>query len=438
MFPVLARWVWVGALSSACGGSAPAGADGAVSDAAISDGALDAGRDAGPPRTPAERFLDEHEDAWCDYVVRCEQQHMYFDTRERECHPNIDGTDTARARRLLESGAIALDPSVAVDCLATLPALPCDGWSSLDARDLCRAAFVGTRAAGSPCSSGTPSECAPGHDCAGSSCVPIVGEGEPCETAVCDLDLACRDGSCAPLLGLGAPCEPSRLDCERWLACTDGICSERPPGAPEGSPCETGIECASDNACWGEPGVCTSSDGDRVGDVCFALRDIFVGDTCRGALVCRFEVGDLRVAVGRCVEGVIEGSPCDTSTPCAHGLRCVDATCVRARLPGESCDSSAMCPRSFACVDDVCAPLPVPAQRCTPDVGCLAGTCVGGICCLAPEWTPCEDDPSILGMCETQCFSDGMCGPPADCDPACAGQTCWREPAECVPRCPAP
>lgn len=430
----------------------------------------DAGFDSGPARTPAGAFLDAYDRLRCELAVRCARPDGFAQPTEADCHPAIETPWARGAREAVAAGRIVFDDLAAAECLASLETQLADcTWDPLEGDELlaCDRAFRGNVRDGETCVRDFPPECMEGRWCARDDrtqpgvCEPYRVPGDPCATYLaCGFpDGWCFDDVCISVGAVGVSCA-SDLECQRELICLDGSCTEPYEGAPctgyacgrdlqcvdsmcvaglpEGSACGASmpVGCAAGTACWGDPRRCTSTAGHAEGHVCYAIEGS-IGDSCRDALVCRVELTHLFYGQGTCVVGQPVGLPCDETRVCAKGARCVGGRCTRVVTPREPCGPDAACPLGFRCERGACEPLPAPAQRCTPEVGCLQGLCVGGVCCLAPEHTPCTDASAPLGACESACVpSDGACGYPAECDVACDGQSCWWTRDHCVPRCP--
>jgi hypothetical protein len=279
----------------------------------------------------------------------------------------------------------------------------CDGAGACAAAPKsCGAYGCGPTACRSACLSGA--DCAAGHVCISSACVPAPGlgtactGGDGCATGHCVDGVCCASSSC----GAGSVCN---------AAGHEGFCRET-----------RGLACALDDDCasgFCVDGVCCDA---RCGGQCQACDLPGQGGTCAPV------TGAPRGARVACSAG--DGSPCGARTcdgkdvgSCAgfapRDVSCRIASCAAgASILAARCDGKGACPpeetRScglLRCAADATHCLSV----CSTDGDCKDGyACVGGQC--RGKTTSCADD----GV--TAVKSDGTTVP---CSPfACRGGAC--------------
>ncbi len=162
--------------------------------------------------------------------------------------------------------------------------------------DVCRGSLVCNQLAPSDwqCGTGggegdacnvTQAPCRPGFRCSGAStCVPLVGEGGPCDSVEnCPISFQCVADLCQPLPSLGDACDPT-LDCVQG-ACVDGECALLGAGAP-----------------------------------CSGVNEQFHGLLRECSGYC--EGGGM---TGLCADAHAEGAACTQDHECVDGAECVDS-----------------------------------------------------------------------------------------------------------------
>ena len=215
-------------------------------------------------------------------------------------------------------------------------------------------------------------------------------------------------------------------------------------GAPNGSSCDDGDLCTTNDECFAQ--VCSGSS---------KLCDTPAADQCHLAAVCDS-------SSGACVAPpVVDGTTCDDGDPCTVNDQCDGGACAGTPLcqAPDKCHVAATCdPITHACNAAPPAPdgtLCDDGDQCTDTDQCIAGVCtstqapVGSRCddgnpcttddtcslvsggklnCLphgiAPAGTACDDH----NECTTndQCGGSGNCQPgtPVAGEPACHGNPC--------------
>ncbi len=205
----------------------------------------------------------------------------------------------------LSSGRLAYDPQKASDCIAELRTDRCSGPQAA-LSGACIEAWRGQVPEGGACRILDPEfgvygltiECVSGTRCAteialdwAGTCRPYAAEGENCYGIACGAGLSCSFGVCVPIVGEGLPCQKSDQavwgalgNCDSGLFCdgeensTDGVCRKsktsgpcldtsqcewdfscRPAGEGGGRTCQRkkvpGEECTRDHyECWGHCG----------------------------------------------------------------------------------------------------------------------------------------------------------------------------------------
>lgn len=193
-------------------------------------------------------------------------------------------------------------------CASALAKESCEDWAQAGRRPAC--SVPGSRADGEPC--GTDTQCQstrcaiePGATCG--TCMPLMGEGEPCtDVAACGSGLLCAGGVCmtpqdpAPPLALGEACDPLADQCDRLQL----------------------------QICYPQTNVCTQ------------IPIAGLGETC----------------------GLVNGSDyvsCSLNLTCTGGFS-EAGTCVAKAADGESC-VSASCVSPAQCINEICA-VPDPGE----------------------------------------------------------------------------
>jgi hypothetical protein len=292
-----------------------------------------------------------------------------------------------------DAGLLAYDPT-AVNCEAAFRKgqacnLPDNSPSG------CGTLAWGTLLTGDTC--GDPYSCQEGDYCnrsaagvACGNCYPDPQVGAACGPAVSNapcLGSECNGFDCEPVTELAGQCGDESVVCSPGLSCnTAGICSTP---AVEGTSCGQDSDCLDGLFCNANLLVCQIRPS--VGAAC-------PSSACAFGAVCVSPVFDggpddedggflYDAGPGTCVEMIPLG-------PCVVGF------C----LEGEACDA-----------DGGCVVQPGLGQPCNETVGCLAGSCFGGICVSLPANQAC----SLPQQCQYN-----LCGGNGDffvCAGACTG-----------------
>lgn len=212
----------------------------------------------------------------------------------------------------------------------------CDWWTDC-------AGASGFQSCTDPDPDGCPTgTCVPG--------VPVVGVGESCLAARCDLDSFCDASSvCRPRLETGIAC-----------AATD--------------------QCGLGQVCGLDTGTCGPYPG--VGEPC--ERDW----GCRDAGAWCSVEGDARTGV--CASEVGVGQGCDLDLAwCQAGLICDDGVCVALPGLGEACEGGcagdAFCELPLGTSEPArCVPRRADGEACLEWTECRSWACEGGVCGGAP------------------------------------------------------
>ena len=317
--------------------------------------------------------------------------------------------------------------------------------------------------------------------CGGATQVPdgnLCDDGDPCTEAD-----ACAAGTC---MGQNKDCSEVATS-----SCQVGVCDEvtgecvaqaiEDPAclcfqADDGTPCDDGLACTTDDACAGglcagqpkdcstydddcnvglcdpDTGLCTKSalaDGEACDDgVACTASDSCAGGVCEGTpLDCSELDGPCQVGVCDVEEGACEiqvsadDSPCEDGDPCTGGDTCLGGTCAAGDLDlcascydteaGGACDDGDACTINTFCLatgtelvcmgqPKTCPDLGLPCQyaACEPETGdCVPVPLPDGLTCNDAD--PC----TVLDVCAA-----GQCvGTPKGCgavDTACGKGAC--------------
>jgi hypothetical protein len=318
--------------ASACanggGDSSANGDDGGLDASMVGDGvangdAKDAGKEAAPSNTSAQKACADDATSFCTQLHMCAQ--FLFDTQYGDEH--------------------TCESSRTAGCLDALAA-PGTGWTG-DKREACvqaRAALdCATFLDGKP----PPAACRiSGQLATNQACL----YGAQCGTGSCRIAGGSSCGTCATPALTGAPCAASS-DCDGNLMCAGaGTC--QPPVAASGTcdatnPCAQGLFCSQSQ--------CTAPGG--LGATCAAANngadcDYEQGLTCDGAS-------------SSCKAYVVvqPGGACGSATPtvCAGQGTCYQSLCVPPAADGTACGQS-----GSNCM---------PPDTCGADGGPDGGTC---------------------------------------------------------------
>ena len=214
-----------------------------------------------------------------------------------------------------------------------------------------------------------------------------------------------------------------------WGACADVFAGM----LPEGAPCDSTPQCASDLYCDGADssdrcaGVCRARA--RAGEPCTGARSSCAdGLTCSDSDVCEpLAAAGESCATSDCERdlhcdsnalecyesGDADGRGCMEDWHCPTTHRCLSGLCGRVTVEpragvGEACDGAMRCSAYLKCVDGVCAPHPGPGEPCSDIRRCaLDLTCTDGRCANRQNGEPCDTD----GECRSSRCASGTCQP---------------------------
>jgi hypothetical protein len=313
---------------------------------------------------------------------------------------------------------VATDPT----CAANVTAIGCYDCS-------CAAGLHCVAGQGCVPQATTGEACDEDSDCNTNNCsqyfkVCRVPVGQPCSASDCDRCLTlgattycsrecgghdeCNGGHCIGDLDIGyftcqPPCEGCPFECSAYNAATVGLnymeycdcvtgCSPSVPRRPNGSPCQTAADCAS--------------------DLCVVNGDISV---CTQACTTSAECGAGLSCIGMpCSEGETEGC----GTMCAPN--CED-------LSFEACNYHQGCLDFYTTesgVANVCSWKSPDNGLCTRNANCISGHCTEGLCvpaagapngggCAVPA--DCASQNCVAGECRGQQLLGQACTLNADC-----------------------
>lgn len=221
----------------------------------------------------------------------------------------------------------------------------------------------------------------------------VWSEAEPCATATCADETACREFEASNGSDAGSPPEP----------CGGSGCP-----VAVGEPCEDNDECAE--------GECRdAADGSRV--CCTA--------SCDGA--CKSCAPNGRSCVNDLDDAACGEVQCPADTPCrkytasaVSAGRCRDGECGEpdtvcpfvARGEAKPCGEDLLCDDTGNC--DV--PKFAQGAACETASQCANGICANGVCCESDCDGLCMDCRPGTGKCDVLPADDAMC-PPVDCYP---------------------
>jgi len=243
----------------------------------------------------------------------------------------------------------------------------------------------------------------------------------------------------------GTPCDdgsPCTTDDRCGLGVCKGRAVEGTPACDDGDPCTTGDACHA-GACQGAPKDCThldaacqigACDGSGAcqatpapeGTPCDDHDPCTLGDSCaQGA--CQPGARSPEPACNPILDafchGIADGTPCDDGSPCTTDDRCGQGLCQgQPDQEGQACDDGDACTTGDACRVGVCEGAPVACEA--PDSPCVASACdpASGACVThdQPDGLPCQESGS--------CIAGGVCASGACVGtPAADGTPCWDD-----------
>jgi len=346
------------------------------------------------------------------------------------CRPSADGTcDPAES---CGEQAPAVDAACPADVVAA------DG-TSCDDGDFCNVDEVCT---GGVCGGGAPNTCDDANDCTEDSCnegadscrYTKARNGSSCEDgSACTSDDTCGNGVC---LG-GTP-----TVCEDDNSCTDDSCDADTGGCVftnNTAPCDDGQFCTVDDVCaggtcggapnaCGDDDACTTDSCDEETDSC-GHGSVADGTPCDDGQFCT--VDDV------CTGGVcVGGGPnsCDDANDCTEDScnEGADSCKYTKAQNGSSCEDGSACTSDDTCSNGVCEA--GPTRECTDDNVCTDDSCdaATGDCVFTNNTAPCDDG----AFCTTgDTCSEGICtgGPGNGCDDGngCTIDSCDEETDGC-------
>ncbi|HOX42296.1 MAG TPA: proprotein convertase P-domain-containing protein [Myxococcota bacterium] len=239
------------------------------------------------------------------------------------------------------------------------------------------------------CGGGVARSCADGNACTADSCNDVsdacvntpVANGTACDDgAYCTQGETCQAGACG---------NSSSRNCSDGNGCTLDFCDEsgdvcaHEGAAMDGTPCNDGLFCTSDDACLS--GACTGggarncSDGvactvdscDEVGNACLHDAAAANGAACNDGLFCTLnDACSNGACAGGGARGCSDGNACtvdscdDTNDVCVNNA---------AAANGQVCDDGLFCNTGETCSGGVCAG--GAARVCADANQCTADSC---------------------------------------------------------------
>ena len=337
-----------------------------------------------------------------------------------------------------DDGNVCTEDSCAqgTGCSYTPNTIPCNDGAFCTVNDTCTGGGCG----GAPrdCS-GDTTQCTVGTcNDVDDACVPVaVTNGTQCDDgAVCTGSDACGSGICKGVLL--ADCCTQSSDCDDDNPCTQDSCDpgsgqcSNTPGPLNGTSCQDGHFCTTDDKCTG--GTCVGK-----------LRDCAqVADECN--------LGLCDEAANACVKNPTnEGQACSSD-----GIVCTDDLCVGGTCQhianSAPCDDGELCTHSDSCNGGFCFGV---VYTCSDGLACTSDQCDGaGLCEFLPDGSSCV----IGGVCHAKGASKPgqpclVCDPDANpsswsvapagsaCEDgdscttgdSCLGEVCVPGPSGCLP-----
>ena len=277
----------------------------------------------------------------------------------------------------VDRGTTSYDGAAASRCLAASEMLGCDIQNAPQPA-ACAEVFVGTIAAGAPCS--ISEECTGDAYCNGASCP---------ETA----------GTCTARVAAGGSCT-SGAACSAGLSCNDGTCGT--PPSTLGQACEGLGGCALDQVC--SEGTCVLRSGVETasqGESCNLFGGAIV--LCRDGVSCALTGVGVTGATFECAPDVGSGAACNFAVPsvCPSGEYCagvdvgmgmIEGTCTAKPAAEEACGRSTLgevCADGLICEGgEVCRAQLPNGSSCSSAAACYSGRCEEGICAAPPLCDP--------------------------------------------------
>jgi hypothetical protein len=270
--------------------------------------------DAGSTTATASTWVTDLTDAYCMWAIRCGK---FPDAAACNAYMGpqfnvVNFNAPSAAITAVSKGTARFNATQATACLTALSNLDCDS-DLLNVPNVpaqCVAVFSGSASDGSSCIDDV--ECKSGSMCVVTSTATCEGKCVPASDGACRTNDDCpAQQYCA-----GVPIEGSGL----WGS---GSCEARvAPGAAQGDPCGSPVQCAPGFSCGGGP------------------------------------------APARCVTDLEAGAACDVTRfagpSCAPGLACITsddgmtATCMRPAKLGEACTSLFQCGAQYDLNDLIC------------------------------------------------------------------------------------
>lgn len=302
----------------------------------------------------------------------------------------------------------------------------CERCDRPQAEGLCRTLPAGSAGACSgyvcngasascPSSCTNHGQCAGGHYCNGSTCVPKLPNGQTCsQPAQCQTNTCsegyCCDAACGNYLckGWSGSCPTS---CASDASClSTAYCNASNACVPKqslGTTCTANNQCASGSCA---DGVCCNSECGAPCDRCDQPGAV---GTCKLA-------GSGTVGQPSCNPYLCDGASalcpsfCASDAGCAFGFTCSGGTCKPKASNGADCAFGSEC-RSGICADGVCCDTACDGgcDRC--DISGQKGTC--GLVTAGKPGSSCGlylcDGKGA--SCPTSCVNDAHCSPNAFC-----------------------
>jgi hypothetical protein len=216
------------------------------------------------------------------------------------------------------------------------------------------------------------------------------------------------------------------------MGCEMGVCNPatgacETQAAPEGSVCDDGDPCTTDDVCTngtcvGTPLDCASLDTDCAEGVCNPTTGTCEAQPTNEGGAC--DDGDLCTTADLCSNGVCLGLPVDCSG-LDDPLNCLagvcdpgSGTCITEDAPeGNACDDGDLCTSDDVCSNGLCLGTPLDCSALDDPAACQTGVC----------------NPST-GACEAQIAPDGaFCddGDLCTVDDICSNSVCRGVPVDC-------
>jgi hypothetical protein len=284
-------------------------------------------------------------------------------------------------------------------CAATAGTCTVAAQGTVGANPSCGAYLCDGSHALCPSSCAQDSDCASGAYCSGTTCVPVVANGQACST-----NRQCSSGNCVSGICCDQPCNGG---CQTCSTGTCGVVAKGAPGscgaylcdgASSSCPttCAVNGDCATGNFCAGttctpkEPNGASCTTGSQCSSNICTAEGVCCASACGGSCqTCKATPGTCTTQAAGAV-----GAPSCTPYLC-NGT---------SSICPNTCNADGDCATGFFCVNHSCSSLLPAGAACSAAKDCATGNCVDGVCCDS--------------ACSGNCFSCNLTGSVGHCTQA--------------------